>query len=72
MHWDYQYGWGGWLASMAMMLVFWGGVAAVIVLLLLRPTTARTNDAERILAARFARGEIDEDEYRQRWQVLHR
>ncbi|WP_306189752.1 MULTISPECIES: SHOCT domain-containing protein [unclassified Streptomyces] len=72
-------GWG-WFAMSLGMLLFWVLLIAVAVLLFRalnrgagqpgahggtgRPT------AERLLAERFARGEIDEDEYRRRLDVL--
>ena len=70
---DGGWGWGGWLAMTLMMLVFWGGLAAVVVALV---RSARRPDANRdargILDERFARGDIDEDEYRRRREALHR
>ncbi|WP_052407953.1 SHOCT domain-containing protein [Allokutzneria albata] len=57
-----------------MMLVFWGGLLAVILTVLRHPrfTRSRLTDAERILAERLARGEIDEEEYRRRKATLQR
>lgn len=54
---------GNWWWMALAMLVFWGGVAAVVISLLRRPGT-RPEGAKAILAERFARGEIDADEYR--------
>lgn len=71
MMWDWH-GYGGWwfVVMPLGMLVFWGVVAWVIVML------ARTNkrdrsprpsdDAQHILEARYARGDIDTDEYHHR------
>lgn len=73
MHWGDMgtWGWGGWVAGAIMMLIFWGGLAALILLALRRPGDGRTSDdPERILAARFARGEIDEEEYHRRLRIL--
>lgn len=72
MHWGDMggWGWGGWLAATAMMLIFWGGLAAVVLLALRRPGDGHTSEPERILAERFARGEIDEDEYQRRRRAL--
>ncbi len=75
-------GWGmtGWIAMALLMILFWGGVVAVIVVFLRRPhpnqgtsemQTTRES-AERILDARFARGEIDETEYLARQNTLRR
>jgi putative membrane protein len=71
-------GWGGWLTMGVVMLVFWGLVIAGVVLLVrsvghrhevthepVGPTAAL-----RILEERFARGEIDADEYSRRRQLL--
>lgn len=81
-----MYGWYGgggvwaWVVMGIVMLLFWGGVAAVVVLLLRGsrgggghyPPGAPHDDPERILAQRFARGEIDETEYRARLDALRR
>lgn len=71
-------GWGFALMSVSTAL-FWLLVIAGIVLLVRyvgdhRPQapdqSPRPVDAERILAERFARGEINDDEYRRRLEVL--
>ena len=72
-------GWG--FAAMSISTVlFWVLLIAGIVLLArylgdLRPRTPdrlpRQRVAEQILAERFARGEIEEDEYRRRLETLH-
>lgn len=78
--WGYGWGWGAWFAMSVMMIVFWGLVIAGIVVLVRSlggtrqdhrpgPDGGRTS-AEELLAERFARGEIDEDEYTRRLQVL--
>ncbi|WP_454850079.1 SHOCT domain-containing protein [Promicromonospora soli] len=72
---------GGWgYALMALnMVVFWGLLIGGIVLLERylggrhrQPPPPATADPKQLLAERFARGEIDEDEYRKRLQVLTR
>jgi putative membrane protein len=73
-------GMGGWgMVLMAVSTVlFWGLVIAGIVMLVRytgrsAPEGGSASDAatpQRILAERFARGEIDEDEYTRRLQVL--
>jgi len=70
MHWSDMpfWGWGGWLGSTLAVLVLVGGVLVLLFLLQRRPGERDT--AERILAERFARGEIDEEEYRRRRQAL--
>jgi putative membrane protein len=64
-----------------MMLIFWGGLVALAVFLVrgglaTRPShgeqTRNGPDAQEILAERFARGEISEDEFEQRRRVLER
>jgi putative membrane protein len=66
------WGWGGWLAMTLTMLAFWGLVAWVVLNVVRQPGGRREPgpDAEEILAQRFARGEIDEDEFRQRREAL--
>lgn len=77
---DGNWGAGTWLVMTSMMLAIWGGLVALIVCFMRynRPQTpssrgevpeVSTRPAE-ILANRFARGEIDEDEYRRRRDVL--
>jgi putative membrane protein len=69
-------GWGGWFVMVAMMVVFWGAVAWVIVTLIRQngarsePPGAGASEPVRILDERFARGEIDEDEYQRRRELL--
>jgi putative membrane protein len=84
MWWDGNgWGWGGWFMMAVMMAVFWGLVIAGVVALVRYtggPHRAGRPDesgvppgagrAEDVLAERFARGEIDEDEYRRRLAVL--
>jgi putative membrane protein len=72
----------GFWVMMVMMLVVLVAVLALLYLLVVRTggtTTGRAQDsgsgesrtADRLLEERFARGEIDEDEYRHRRAVLH-
>ena len=72
-------GWGGRIGGTVMMLVFWGGLIALVVFLARgfgtwssqrRGPDRREPDAREILAERFARGEISEDEFEQRRRVL--
>lgn len=70
MMWGGGYGMFGGL----MMLVFWGVVIAGIVFLVLwlrgdRPA-GKSTDAQEMLRQRFAKGEIDEDEFKRRKAVL--
>jgi len=72
-------GWGYALMTVSMVL-FWGAVIVGIVALVRHfgrggqqtpapPSTPAS--PEQLLAERFARGEIDDEEYRQRLAVLH-
>ena len=72
------WGWGAWLPMMLFMLVFLGVVVWAVVMFT-RSWTSRPSDHDhvehvtdprRILDERFARGEIDEEEYRKRKAVL--
>ncbi|MDD1478518.1 SHOCT domain-containing protein [Arthrobacter sp. H16F315] len=82
-----MYGWdgngwgiGAWVAMALLMLIFWGGVVTVVVLLVRRPHPGEGpaalrpphHDAERILTERFARGEIDEQEFTAKRTALRR
>ena len=72
-------GWAGWFAMATMMVVFWGAIIAVVVLLVrgrgsdqgVRPASPRPSAME-ILDERFAKGEIDREEYDDRRAVLQR
>ena len=79
MYWDH--GWSGadWVVVGVLMLLFWAVVVAAGIALvrsLGQPgrgqglPDATGSGAERILAERYARGEIDEDEYTRRRDVL--
>jgi putative membrane protein len=83
MMWDY--GWGGWMMGPGMMLIFLV-LAVVLVVVLVRWLTGLGHggphtphgggspsggpSALEILEQRFARGEIDEDEFRKRKRAL--
>lgn len=73
-----SWGWASWLPMMLIMVIL-VGVAVWAVVAFTRAATSRpahvehgahASDAKRILAERFARGEIDEKEYRERRGVL--
>ena len=81
MWWD-DGGWGagGWVLMSLMMVVFWGGLIALVVWLVTsvrsdtnsRPLAGCPTDrADEVLAERFARGEIDENEFQRRRDLLH-
>lgn len=71
-------GWGGWIMMTLAMVAFWGVVFFVVVALFRGTSTSgRTDRLVRrqqspleILDERFARGEIDEDEYYARQATL--
>jgi putative membrane protein len=70
---------GGWGYAMMVlsMVVFWGLMVAAVILLVRSASGSRPvepvviQDPMIVLRGRFARGEIDETEYRQRMQVLN-
>jgi len=70
-------GWGGWIAMTLMMVAFWGLVIFAVVAIF-RGTTKATGPAESAghrdpmdtLDERFARGEIDVEEYHARQGIL--
>lgn len=63
--------WGWMVVGMVMMIGFWALVAWVIVMVVRRPDgRPSARDAEEILDERFARGDLDADEYRQRRDAL--
>lgn len=73
------WGWGGWLGMGMVMVVFWGLLIAGAVALVrvlgrdrVPGRSTSTSSAQQILDERFARGEIDEQEYLQRRNQLDR
>ena len=74
------WGWGGWILMGVVMVVFWAVVITLVVLAVRYLTADRgtrpappapaPGRAEDLLAERFARGEIDEEEYRRRLTLL--
>ena len=71
MYWDSSW---AWLWMTLMMVTFWGAIAFIVVAVVRRPNsnTTRSSDARDILAERFARGDIDADDYEQRREILDR
>ena len=65
-------GWAGWLLMSLMMLIFWGGLAAIVVWLIRQPQRSGGDrpSAVSMLEERFARGEIDEEEFHKRRDTL--
>ncbi|MFB6871542.1 SHOCT domain-containing protein [Streptomyces sp. NPDC056323] len=74
---DHGVGGWGWFAMSASMILFWALIiiAAVLLFRSLGRTSEHTHSParpspEQLLAERFARGEIDEDEYQRRLTAL--
>ena len=68
-------GWGGWLVMTIAMIAFWAMVIVAVVVLFRGNKSGDEESSPRqdpmdILDQRFARGEIDEDEYHARSAVL--
>lgn len=79
MMWWNHGGWGAgdWTLMIVMMVIFWGLVAAAIMWSVQGRRTSSerpqrpTPTADELLDQRFARGEIDTDEYAKRQSALH-
>ena len=78
---DHNMGWWGYAGMGIGMVLFWALLIAGIVALVvytsgnrsdrrIPPESTSTSSPEEVLAARFARGEINETEYRDRLAVL--
>jgi putative membrane protein len=75
---DHNMGWWGWAGMGIGMVLFWALLIAAIIALIayisrdrqIRPDATPKVSPEQVLAARFARGEINETEYRDRMAVL--
>lgn len=77
MLWHDQWGWGlgGYFLMLLVMVLFWGAVIALVVwgVRQFRPAGGPSGgepNAMRILEERFARGEIDADEFERRREIL--
>lgn len=70
MMWGYGAGWG-WFMGL-WMLLFWGTLILLTVWAVSRFSRTYSGDAKRILQERFARGEIDEEEFQKRATLLGR
>ena len=74
------WGWAGWALMTVGMVAFWALVITAVVLAVryltgtrgtpASPSGSGRTRAEDLLAERFARGEIDDNEYRQRLSAL--
>ena len=77
--WD-GWGWGGWVLMTMVMVLFWAAVITAIVLAVRylggggshrnQASAGSARAAEDMLAERYARGEIDDDEFRKRLTLL--
>jgi putative membrane protein len=70
-------GWGGWLAMALIMVAFWGGIIVLAIWLVrggafqqVKGRSEARPTALEVLDERFARGEIDREEYESRRSVL--
>jgi len=76
MNWNDGGGAGGWLILFPMMIIFWGAVVWAIIAAVRhnsasnKPDSHGQSGALQILDDRFARGEIDEQEYRSRRDAI--
>ena len=77
MWWNDGIGWGGWVVMTLTMLAFWSLVVFGVVAIFRGDRESRTSQIPRerdplqILDERFARGDIEGDEYRARRDELH-
>lgn len=68
--WMWHSGWG-WFWMSLTMVVFWALLAWVILTVVRQGDSGRrASDAQGLLDERFARGEIDEDEYQRRRDLI--
>lgn len=69
-------GWGGWIAMSLVMVAFWALVVFAVVVIFRGTSSTSPSDGSasrdpmQILGERFARGEIDAEEYHDRAEVL--
>ena len=76
MWWHSGLGWGGWIAMTLTMLAFWSLVVFGVIAIFRGDRDTRTSqgstecDPMQILDERFARGDIDLDEYHARQDAL--
>ena len=76
MWWHNGIGWGGWIVMTLTMLAFWSLVVFGVIVIFRGDREIRTSqgrserDPMQILDERFARGDIDLDEYHARQEAL--
>ncbi len=76
-NWMWHSGWSGWVLMTVLMVVFWAVAITLVVMAMRYLSNGRVHSAgptasqaQVLLANRYARGEIDDDEYRQRSALL--
>ena len=75
MRWNYGpmgIGWFDWVLLAVIILVFLGGMTFVVLTATRQTPSPRPHTPEEILAERFARGEIDEEEFHVRREALRK
>ena len=70
MWWSGDWGWGAWVVMSLMMLAFWALVIWAFLSVARSNGSHRRDSSDDILSDRFARGEIDEAEYRRRRELI--
>lgn len=71
-----MWGWGGWVVMTVAMVVFFAVVIAAVVVAVrsvgggMRPVAPSGCTPQDVLADRFARGEVDDEEYHRRMALL--
>ena len=70
MWWVGDLGWGAWVVMSLMMLAFWALIIWAFLSIARSGDTSRRGAGEDILEDRFARGEIDEHEFRRRRELI--
>lgn len=75
--WMWNGGWGGWILTAVVLVVFFALLITAVVVAVRylgggggHRGSAQARGAEDVLAERFARGEIDDEEYRKRVTLL--
>ena len=74
---NYNMGWGGWIVMTLAMVAFWALLVFAVIAIFRGTQNAGPavpnpgRDPMEILDERFARGEIDADDYHARQDVLH-
>lgn len=70
MWWHGTWSWSAWLAMTVTWVAFWALIIWAVVTVVRSLGSGPSRRADEILAERFARGEIDEEEYRRRRELL--